>query len=108
MGPLIDDLYKEKISKARHILRALDHPVRIDMLNFLATEHTVTEIYVQFGLEQSVASQHLRILRDAGCVKVRRDGKNLYYSADVGALVEVYRHSFSLSEYKSLIQTESV
>ena len=41
---------------------------------------TVTEIYVHLRLEQSVASQHLAILRRAGIVKTERDGKFIYYS----------------------------
>jgi DNA-binding transcriptional ArsR family regulator len=40
---------------------------------------TVTEIYVRLRLEQSVASQHLAILRKAGIVNTERDGKFIYY-----------------------------
>ena len=40
----------------------------------------VTEIYEQLGIEQAVASHHLRILKDRGVVQVRRDGKNSNYS----------------------------
>jgi DNA-binding transcriptional ArsR family regulator len=55
---------------------------------------TVTEIYVRLRIEQSVASQHLAILRDAGVVKTERDGKFIYYSLngqrldELSALVE--------------------
>ena len=41
---------------------------------------TVTEIYVKLRLEQSVASQHLMILRKAGIVFTQREGKFIYYS----------------------------
>jgi ArsR family transcriptional regulator len=40
----------------------------------------VTEIYEKLGIEQAVASHHLRILKDRGVVQVRRDGKNSNYS----------------------------
>ena len=40
---------------------------------------TVTEIYVRLRLEQSVASQHLAILRKAGIVNTQRDGKFIHY-----------------------------
>lgn len=43
---------------------------------------TVTEIYAQLKLEQSVASQHLAILRKAGYVETLRDGKFIYYSVN--------------------------
>jgi DNA-binding transcriptional ArsR family regulator len=50
---------------------------------------TVTEIYVKLRLEQSVASQHLAILRKAGFVKTERDGKFIYYSVNNDRLEEL-------------------
>ena len=55
--------------------------VRQQILTLIETEKkiTVTEIYVRMRLEQSVASQHLAILRRAGIVSTQRDGKFIYY-----------------------------
>ena len=39
----------------------------------------VTDIYVKLRLEQSVASQHLAILRRANIVKTEREGKFIHY-----------------------------
>ena len=50
---------------------------------------TVTEIYVKLRLEQSVASQHLAILRRAGIVSTARDGKFIFYSLNYARLAEV-------------------
>ncbi|MGN6418161.1 MULTISPECIES: ArsR/SmtB family transcription factor [Chitinophagaceae] len=72
------------LKKAAMILRALNHKLRQQILK-LIDEHrrlTVTEIYVRLRLEQSVASQHLAILRRAGIVKTERDGKFIYYSVN--------------------------
>jgi DNA-binding transcriptional ArsR family regulator len=58
----------------------------------LLDEHqkmTVTEIYVKLRLEQSVASQHLAILRRAGIVSTSRDGKFIFYSVNYNRLGEV-------------------
>jgi DNA-binding transcriptional ArsR family regulator len=46
----------------------LNHKLRQQILALIETEKkiTVTEIYVRMRLEQSVASQHLAILRRAG------------------------------------------
>jgi DNA-binding transcriptional ArsR family regulator len=44
---------------------------------------TVTDLYIQLRLEQSVASQHLAVLRKAGFVKTTRDGKFIYYSVNI-------------------------
>ena len=50
---------------------------------------TVTEIYVQLRLEQSVASQHLAILRRAGIVETFRDGKYISYSINAERLAQL-------------------
>jgi DNA-binding transcriptional ArsR family regulator len=69
------------VKKAALVLRALNHKLRQQMIKMLDenTRMTVTELYVQLRLEQSVASQHLAILRRAGIVKTDRDGKYIYY-----------------------------
>lgn len=81
----------QNVKKAALILRALNHKLRQQILK-LIDEHgkmTVTEIYVQLRLEQSVASQHLAILRKAGFVKTERDGKFIYYSVNDARLEEL-------------------
>ena len=69
------------VKKAALILRALNHKLRQQLLKLIEEEKkiTVTEIYVRLRLEQSVASQHLAILRKAGVVTTQRDGKFIYY-----------------------------
>lgn len=46
----------------------------------------MNSIYKSLGLEQSVASQHLRILRDAHLVTTERRGKYIYYQLDTNKL----------------------
>lgn len=69
------------VKKASLVLRALNHKLRQQMIKLLDEngKMTVTELYVQLRLEQSVASQHLAILRRAGIVKTDRDGKYIHY-----------------------------
>lgn len=50
---------------------------------------TVTEIFLHLRLEQSVASQHLAILRKAGFVKTKREGKFIYYSVNRQRILEL-------------------
>ncbi|MEX6690476.1 metalloregulator ArsR/SmtB family transcription factor [Danxiaibacter flavus] len=79
------------LKKAALILRALNHKLRQQMVKLL-DEHkkmTVTEIYVKLRLEQSVASQHLAILRRAGIVTTQRDGKFIYYHINYERVKEV-------------------
>lgn len=70
--------------KAKLICKAADHKLRKSILDYLHKkgEATVTEVYVHLRLEQSVASQHLAILRKTKFVNSRRDGKNIFYSVN--------------------------
>jgi DNA-binding transcriptional ArsR family regulator len=73
------------------VLRAINHKLRQQILKLIdeSGKMTVTEIYVKLRLEQSVASQHLAILRKAGFVKTERDGKFIYYSVNQERLEEL-------------------
>lgn len=83
-----------QLKKAALILRAVNHKLRQQILKLLHQNErmTVTEIYVKLRLEQSVASQHLAILRKAGFVNTLRDGKFIFYSVNHDRLNQV--HSF--------------
>ena len=77
--------------KASLILRSINHKLRQQIIKLL-DEHvkmTVTELYVKLRLEQSVASQHLAILRRAGIVSTTREGKFIFYSVNYSRLKEV-------------------
>lgn len=95
-----DDLKIEvlPLKKAALILRAINHKLRMQMLKLIHAHGklTVTEIYVKLRLEQSVASQHLAILRRAGMVTTDRDGKFIYYSVNHERLAEIQQLSKDL------------
>ena len=79
------------LKKAALVLRALNHKLRQQILALKETEKkiTVTEIYVRLRLEQSVASQHLAILRRAGIVVTQREGKFIYYTVNLQRIDEI-------------------
>jgi DNA-binding transcriptional ArsR family regulator len=79
------------VKKASLVLRALNHKLRQQIVKMLNEKDkmTVTEIYVQLRLEQSVASQHLAILRRAGIVRTERDGKFIYYCVNNSRLEQI-------------------
>ncbi|MEY4204918.1 MAG: hypothetical protein RL013_2622 [Bacteroidota bacterium] len=70
------------LESSTETLRAIAHPHRLLIMEMLyhGKSLNVTEIYEKLGIEQAVASHHLRILKDRGVVQVRRDGKNSNYS----------------------------
>lgn len=79
------------MKKSMLILRALNHKLRQQILKLLDEKRkvTVTEIYVELRLEQSVTSQHLAILRRAGLVSAIREGKFIYYTVNYKRIKEV-------------------
>ena len=77
-SPIIDF---QQVRKSASILRALNHKYRQEILGKIASEGsiTVTNLYISLRDEQSIVSQHLRILREAAIVKAIRKGKYIYY-----------------------------
>jgi DNA-binding transcriptional ArsR family regulator len=86
------------LKKAALVLRAVNHKLRQQILKLIHQKGkiTVTEIYVKLRLEQSVASQHLAILRKAGFVTTVRDGKFIYYSVSYERLNQVQQFAQQL------------
>lgn len=78
----LPDIDYHNVKKAALVLRALNHKLRQQVIKTIHENKklTVTELYVKLRLEQSVASQHLAILRKAGIVTTKRDGKFIFYT----------------------------
>ena len=81
----------QELKKAVLVLRAINHKLRQRMIDLLEENGsmTVTDIYIKMRLEQSVASQHLAILRKAGVVATDRNGKFIYYSLNKDRLAQI-------------------
>jgi DNA-binding transcriptional ArsR family regulator len=63
------------------IFKALADPVRLDILEFLRDgEKCVCEIIPHVKLIQPVVSRHLKILKECGVVRFRKDGTRRLYS----------------------------
>jgi DNA-binding transcriptional ArsR family regulator len=77
----IKELNPETLEKAANMLKAIAHPVRISIVQYLedGKKRTVTEIHKKLGIEQAAASHHLVILRDRGVLSSKREGKNTWY-----------------------------
>jgi DNA-binding transcriptional ArsR family regulator len=77
----IKELDPQSLERASGMLKALAHPVRISIVGCLedGKNRTVTEIQKKIGIEQSVASHHLGIMKDKGILGSRRDGKHTFY-----------------------------
>jgi DNA-binding transcriptional ArsR family regulator len=80
-----------ELRKAVLVLRAINHKLRQRVIDLLEENEkmTVTDIYIKLRLEQSVASQHLAILRRAGVVATERQGKFIFYGLDKDRLGQI-------------------
>jgi DNA-binding transcriptional ArsR family regulator len=68
---------EEKISK---LLSLIGQPVRIQILLVIGTQEAcVCHLEMALGVRQASISQHLMVLRKAGVVTSRRDGRNIFY-----------------------------
>src|SRR4030042_3855650 len=76
-----ENLDAGQLEKAANMLKAIAHPMRIAIINFLedGRKLTVTEIHELLNIEQSTTSHHLGILKDKGVLASKREGKNTYY-----------------------------
>jgi DNA-binding transcriptional ArsR family regulator len=60
--------------------RAIADPTRRAVLDLLASDElTVSELVERFHMSQPAISQHLRVLRQAGLVRGRREGRKRVY-----------------------------
>jgi len=73
---------KNKLTRQRaRIYKALSDPVRLEIVEFLREgEKCVCEIIHHADLIQPLVSRHLKILKDCGLVKDRKEGNRRFYS----------------------------
>ena len=64
------------------ILKALADPVRLDLLRRIATveEMACTDLVEESHVSASTVSYHVKTLRTAGLVQVRKDGRTFHYT----------------------------
>jgi DNA-binding transcriptional ArsR family regulator len=81
---------------------ALADPTRQRIVELLATrEYGAGELARRFDMTPPAVSQHLRLLREAGLVRVRREAQRRIYALDPAGLVELdawltrFRHLYA-------------
>jgi DNA-binding transcriptional ArsR family regulator len=81
------------INKGVLALRAINHVLRQEILQMIHEKKRVivTEIHTKFRIEQSVASEHLALLRKEKFVTTERDGRFIFYSVNYETLKNVHR-----------------
>lgn len=84
------------------LLLVLADPTRREIMTLLAErERAAGELVAAFALSQPAISRHLRVLREAGLVRVRDEGRQRIYRLDAAPLADLdawlahYRHFWS-------------
>lgn len=73
-----------------HIFHALADRHRRDLLGILKSgDRSVSGLSEQFSISQPAISQHLKVLRDAGLVRSRKEGRQAIYSLDASGFREL-------------------
>jgi len=81
------------------IFSLIGQPIRIQILVILEKkEACVCHIEAVTGIRQAVISQHLIVLREAGLVNFRRDGRNIFYSLQKPEIMDLIWKAVELSD----------
>lgn len=86
-----NQLDDEALAAAAEVLRAVSHPLRLRILEYLEDGHErcVGDIQAHLGVKQSVTSAQLTLLRDRGILGARRDGVQVFYKVMNPAVLQV-------------------
>jgi DNA-binding transcriptional ArsR family regulator len=98
--PQTVDVVTRNTEKAAKHLRAVNHTLRQQMLKKIIEkgQMTVSELYIALRLDQSVCSQHLKILRDAKVVSTIREGKYIFYAVRLDRLSQLHELSERMNQ----------
>jgi len=83
-------LDKASLESAAECLRTIAHPCRLRMIEvLLKEERSVGELSDACGIPSHMASEHLRILKDRGLLKSRRQGRKVFYGVTEPMLANI-------------------
>lgn len=85
MAPPIDGL---QIDRAQSLLRVLAEPIRLQLVLALAHgERCVCELTAELQMAQPKLSFHLKVMKEAGLITARQQGRWVYYQLQPELLV---------------------
>jgi len=82
------------------VFNAIAESRRRDILVYLAScERPVGDIVEELGLGQPSVSKHLKVLRDVGLVRMRREARQVFYRMNVEAIRPVHDWARTFERY---------
>ena len=93
-------LSENKASETAELMKALAHPVRLQILHYLGGQKNCccNEICACIPLAQSTISQHLKILSNAGVIDYQPAGNTSQYSLNAASLENILKTIGQLNE----------
>lgn len=81
MGATKSDLFTKRQNDIANMAKALAHPARIAILQYLVKKNACVcgELVDELGLAQATTSQHLKELKRAGIIQGAIEGVNVCY-----------------------------
>jgi ArsR family transcriptional regulator len=78
------ELFEETLQEKANLFKALSHPARLQILQFLAqTKNCISgDISEELPLSRTTVNQHLKELKDAGLIKGHIEGAKMKYCLD--------------------------
>ncbi|MCI8608869.1 MAG: helix-turn-helix transcriptional regulator [Firmicutes bacterium] len=100
-------LSKALIPRAANFFKVVGDETRMKILCTVAQEELcVNDIAQAVEMTKSAVSHQLKLLKDEGLVKSRRDGKNMYYSLDDQHVVDILDIAFTHIAHKNHTKLE--
>lgn len=96
MGITKTDLFTKKQNEIASMAKALAHPARIAILQYLVKKNACVcgDLVDELGLAQATTSQHLKELKNAGLIQGTIEGVSVCYCINPKVWSE-YRELFS-------------
>ncbi len=91
MGSSKTDLFTNDLTQKAKLFKALAHPARLQILEFLAKSSTCIsgDISDELPLQRTTVNQHLKELKEAGLIKGHTEGVKTKYCLDAQQIQEL-------------------
>ena len=85
------ELFDKELQQRANLFKALSHPARLQILQFLAQTKTCLtgDISEHFPLTRATVNQHMKELKEAGLIYGHQEGSKILYCLDVEKMKEM-------------------
>ena len=94
------ELFDESLQEKANLFKALSHPARLQILQFLVKSKNCIsgDISEELPLSRTTVNQHLTELKEVGLIKGHIDGVKMKYCLDAQKVNEMKAHLTSFLE----------